>query len=60
MSKIYQVKIEIYNSFNIKAETKEEAEKIVRELDCYKTLDNCDLRIAQTKIHMEETNEQTN
>lgn len=51
--KTYQVGIKIYNCFDVEAETEEDAERIVRELDCYNTLDDCDFNIT----YVEETNE---
>ena len=45
-TKKYYVGIQIYNTFYIEADSKEAAESQVREFDCYKTLDGCDLNIA--------------
>ncbi len=42
----YQVGIKIYNSFEVEADSKEEAEQKVRELDVYETLDDCDFNIT--------------
>ena len=42
----YQVGIKIYNSFEIEANSEEEAEGKVRELDVYQTLDDCDFNIT--------------
>ena len=42
----YQVGVKIYNSFEIEADSEEEAEQKVRELDVYETLDNCDFNIT--------------
>ena len=42
----YQVGIKIYNSFEIEADSEEDAEEKVRELDVYKTLDDCDYNIT--------------
>ena len=44
--KKYQVGIKIYNSFEVEAESEEEAEEKVRELDVYKTLMDCDFNIT--------------
>ena len=43
--KNYAVGIKIYNVFYIGAESKEEAEQKVRELDPYQTLNDCDFNI---------------
>ena len=42
----YQVGIKIYNSFEVEANSKEEAEEKVRELDVYQTLGDCDYNIT--------------
>tara|TARA_B100000073_G_scaffold333916_1_gene325879 strand:- start:332 stop:568 length:237 start_codon:yes stop_codon:yes gene_type:complete len=42
----YQVGIKIYNSFEVEADSEEEAEQKVRELDVYETLDDCDFNIT--------------
>jgi leucyl-tRNA synthetase len=42
----YQVGITIYNSFEVEANSEEEAEEKVRELDVYKTLDDADYNIT--------------
>lgn len=42
----YRVGIKIYNSFEIEANSEEEAEEKVRELDVYQTLDDCDFNIT--------------
>ena len=42
----YNVGIKIYNSFEVEANSEEEAEEKVRELDVYKTLDDCDYNIT--------------
>ena len=42
----YQVGVKIYNSFEIEADSEEEAEQKVRELDVYETLDDCDFNIT--------------
>ena len=42
----YQVGIKIYNSFEVEADSEEEAEQRVRELDVYETLDDCDFNIT--------------
>tara|TARA_Y100000361_G_scaffold70498_1_gene62317 strand:- start:728 stop:958 length:231 start_codon:yes stop_codon:yes gene_type:complete len=41
----YQVGIKIYNSFEVDAESEEEAEQIVRELSIESTLRDCDFNI---------------
>ena len=41
----YCVGIKIINCFYVEAESREEAEQIVREYDPYKTLDDCDFNI---------------
>tara|TARA_B100000767_G_scaffold243698_1_gene241522 strand:+ start:1893 stop:2075 length:183 start_codon:yes stop_codon:yes gene_type:complete len=56
--KAYYVGIQIYNTFYIEADSKENAENQVRELDCYATLDGCDLNIADiTEITWENNDE---
>ena len=42
----YQVGVKIFNSFEVEAESEEEAEQKVRELDVYKTLMDCDFNIT--------------
>ena len=42
----YQVGVKIYNSFEVEADSEEEAEQKVRELDVYKTLMDCDFNIT--------------
>ena len=42
----YQVGVKIFNSFEVEAESEEEAEQKVRELDVYKTLMDCDFNIC--------------
>ena len=42
----YQVGIKIYNSFEVEADSEEEAEEKVRELDVYATLNECDFNIT--------------
>ena len=42
----YQVGVKIYNSFEVEANSEEEAEEKVRELDVYETLDDCDFNIT--------------
>ena len=42
----YQVGITIYNSFEIEADSEEEAEELARELDVYQTLDDADYNIT--------------
>ena len=41
----YHVSITIYNSFEVEADNKEQAEQIVRELSVYDTLDGADYNI---------------
>lgn len=41
----YCVGIKIINCFYVEAESRDEAEQIVREYDPYKTLDDCDFNI---------------
>ena len=41
----YCVGIKIINCFYVDAESREEAEQIVREYDPYKTLDDCDFNV---------------
>jgi len=41
----YKVEVTIYNSYEIEAETQEEAEQLVRELDCHETLRDCDFNV---------------
>ena len=43
--KKYQVGVKIFNSFEVEADSEEEAEQKVRELDVYKTLMDCDFNI---------------
>ena len=43
--KEYAVGVKIINCFYVDAESREEAEQIVREYDPYKTLDDCDFNI---------------
>ena len=42
----YQVGVKIFNSFEVEANSEEEAEEKVRELDVYKTLMDCDFNIT--------------
>ena len=42
----YQVGVKIYNSFEVEADSEEEAEEKVRELDVYATLNECDFNIC--------------
>jgi hypothetical protein len=42
----YQVGIKIYNSFEVEADSEEDAEMQVRELDVYRTLMDCDFNIT--------------
>ena len=44
--KKYQVGVKIFNSFEVEADSEEEAEEKVRELDVYKTLMDCDYNIT--------------
>lgn len=41
----YCVGVKIINCFYVEAESRDEAEQIVREYDPYKTLDDCDFNI---------------
>jgi len=41
----YDVSITIYNSFEVEADSKEQAEEIVRELSVHETLDCADYNI---------------
>ena len=41
----YKVEVTIYNSYEIEAETQEEAEQLARELDCFETLRDCDFNV---------------
>ena len=45
MKKEYAVGVKIINCFYVEAESREEAEQIVREYDPYKTLDDCDFNV---------------
>jgi len=45
MKKEYAVGVKIINCFHVEAESREEAEQIVREYDPHKTLDDCDFNI---------------
>ena len=42
----YQVGVKIYNTFEVEADSEEEAEEKVRELDVYATLRECDFNIC--------------
>ena len=42
----YQVGVKIYNSFEVEAESEEEAEMKVREMDLYDTFEHCDYNIC--------------
>ena len=42
----YQVGVKIYNSFEVEAESEEEAETKVREMDLYDTFAHCDFNIC--------------
>tara|TARA_B100000965_G_scaffold298994_1_gene257351 strand:+ start:134 stop:298 length:165 start_codon:yes stop_codon:yes gene_type:complete len=44
--KKYIVGIVIYNTFEIEALSKKEAEEKVKELDVYDTLEHCDTNVA--------------
>jgi len=44
--KKYQVGVKIYNSFEVEANSEEEAEQKIRELDVHKTLMDCDYNIC--------------
>ena len=44
--KKYKVGVKIYNSFEVEAESEEDAEMQVRELDVYRTLMDCDFNIT--------------
>ena len=46
----YKVGIIIYNTFDVEAETEEEAEEQVRALDVYKTLDDAEFNIAYVDL----------
>jgi len=46
----YIVYIKIYNSFEVEAKSKEEAEQKVRDLDVYKTLQDCDYNVVDTEV----------
>ena len=43
--KEYAVGVKIINMFYVEAESRDEAEQIVREYDPYKTLEDCDFNI---------------
>jgi len=45
----YKVEVTIYNSFEIVAESQEEAEQLARELDCFETLRDCDFNVTHSK-----------
>jgi len=45
MKKEYAVGVKIINCFYVEAESRDEAEQIVREYDPYKTLDDCDFNV---------------
>jgi hypothetical protein len=42
----YQVGVKIFNSFEVEADSEEEAEEKVRELDVHKTLMDCDFNVC--------------
>ena len=44
--KKYQVGVKIFNTFEVEANSEEDAEEKVRELDVYKTLMDCDFNIT--------------
>jgi len=46
MNKKYQVGVKIYNSFEVEADSEEEAEIKVREMDLYDTFAHCDFNIC--------------
>ena len=53
----YQVGIKIYNSFDVEADSEEQAEEIVRDFDVYKTLEDADYNITYTdKVTNEDGN----
>jgi hypothetical protein len=55
----YKVEVTIYNSYEIEAETQEQAEQLARELDCYETLRDCDFNVNHCE-EVGETNGETN
>ena len=55
--KAYYVSVQIYNTFYIAATSEEDAENQVRELDCYATLDECNLNIASIDEILQEDND---
>ena len=42
--------ITIHNSFKVEAKSEEEAEQKVRDLDVYKTLQDCDYNVVDTEV----------
>ena len=42
----YQIGVKIYNSFEVDADSEEEAEEKVREMDLYDTFEDCDYNIT--------------
>ena len=42
----YQVGVKIYNSFEVEADSEEDAETQVREMDLYDTFEACDYEIC--------------
>ena len=46
MNQKYQVGVKIYNSFEVEADSEEEAEIKVREMDLYDTFKHCDFNIC--------------
>jgi phosphoglycerate dehydrogenase-like enzyme len=55
----YKVEVTIYNSYEIEAESQEEAEQLARELDCHETLRDCDFNVNHCE-EVRETNGETN
>ena len=47
ITKEYYVSVKIYNTFNVLADSKEQAETIIRELSVYDTLEGCDFNITE-------------
>ena len=45
----YKVYISVYNSFEVDANSEEEAEERVRELDVHATLNDCDYNITEVE-----------
>lgn len=42
----YKVGVKIYNSFEVEADSEDEAEQKVREMDLYDTFEHCDYNIC--------------